>query len=44
MADGNAILGDLEKEGVSTGVGLAKAGAGKAVGGVLDVAKDESGS
>jgi len=42
MADGKEILGGLEKEGVNTGIGLAKSGASKAVGGVVDVAKDES--
>ena len=42
MADGNEIVADLEKEGVSAGVGAVKSGAGKAVGGLLDVAKDES--
>ena len=42
MADGKEILGGLEKEGVSTGVGLAKSGVSKAAGGVMDVAKDES--
>ena len=42
MADGNEIVADLEKEGVSAGVVAVKSGAGKAVGGVLDVAKDES--
>ena len=42
MADGNEIVADLEKDGVNTGVGLVKSGAGKAVSGAFDVAKDES--
>ena len=42
MADGNEIVADLEKDGVKTGVGLVKSGAGKAVSGAFDVAKNES--
>ena len=42
MADGNEIVADLEKDGVNTRVGLVKSGAGKAVSGAFDVAKDES--